>query len=59
MSTHTLMKRYPWYQKHFRAVNTLALCSLMDVAEILRGLDGRVRLPGRVPRPSPAARKAA
>jgi hypothetical protein len=53
------MKRYPWYQKHFRAVNTLALCSLMDVAEILRGLDGRVRLPGRVPRPSPAARKAA
>jgi hypothetical protein len=59
MTTRTLLKRYPWYRKHFRAVNTLACFISMDVAEILRCLEGRVQMPGAVPRRSATSRKAA
>jgi hypothetical protein len=59
MNARTLSKRYPWYGKHFRAVNTLACFISMDVAEILQRLDSRMQSPGVVVRPDTAKRRAA
>jgi hypothetical protein len=59
MTTRTLLKRYPWYGNHFRAVNTLACFVSMDVAEILQRLESRIPLSGAAPRRSATSRKAA
>jgi hypothetical protein len=59
MTTRALLKRYPWYRKHFRAVNTLACFFSTDVADILQRLDRRVRPSGAAPRRGATVRKAA
>jgi hypothetical protein len=59
MTTRTLMKRYPWYEKHFHAVNTVAACTSIDVPEILQRLDQHMRLARTALRPDATTRKAA
>jgi len=59
MMTRTLLKRYPWYGRHFRAVNTLAACMLIDVVDVLQRLDRHVRRSDPMLHRSAAARKAA
>jgi len=46
MTVQLLKKRYPWYGKHANAVNTLTMFMVVDVANILRQLDRRMRLLG-------------
>ena len=42
MSTASLHERYPWYQKHKMAVDTIVACLQIDEEIVLENLDKKL-----------------
>jgi len=36
------LKKYPWYDKHARAIRTVARFSGLDIEQVLRGLNAAI-----------------